>query len=1562
MLDDIKPLSYTEWIFRNNLSETNGYSGYSKYLVNWYEKQKLQKTSLKQDYIQFLKDINFVFGDEQRDRFLSQIDFDNKEDVINSLPYFVSKIKELIKSFNEKRESSKKAKLKYNLASSSKGIELLLYEYILRSFTSKDKIAPVPYKELTGLVPELKDVNSLFFIEIEELYDKGNYFDQSPKLSPSSYTDLASLSTTYPYKNNLTNEQLIGILGSAIKERAASSPISNFFLEFLNTSVLQEDVVSEYDYINAINTIALNEKYLGNDLYALTAIKFQNNLVSDYTVNLELEQGNNWFYWPSGDKIYSFDKIDNIYFSIDINNSDFVSSGATGASSYKLSDIILTDKKGYIEGAWLMGPREFTSEQEVSLTIEQNEIRQFIWPYVGFNLTKNTNQWRGYSLNDESNKYFYFLSNKEKNIILNFYYTSQLPELSSESIFLNQTSFHKQGCYSNKTALDSDVIIKQRNSQDKKSIYNNTNGDTEVAFLYKFEETDIPITSGINNIVWPLLKLTNQDQNLPITITKDFCDPIELKMVSIEDSFKGAVAGLNPDDSDLIYKLDKRDGIPIEAAWLKNISINDLDAGNDEINVYKTNATREYCEKYINGPNQNGLYSVVESGKRISFIWGDVDTPADDVFSYNTHQINCPYNEEERDYYNNQDFNNPKPLNEQLKFWNLCSCKSLLYSPIGHKGDKFTDYHQMTDLLYADPQGLGDDFDVSTWRDTRANDHKTSPQFSFFKLDEDSNNINAGVGFGSWYTSSGSNMILKTGRRYTYYRTHLKTIDNSGPKFVINYDYKDQRSNCLNLQPYDIVLCVDVSNSQKYNLNITEEIIRQIVFEKPSNVQLAIVAFNATQFRCSYLSFNPDVDEIMKIISNFNENDPLTYRTNIYDALKLAYNLLTIDISENNKEVIVDFKNLCFDVNATIINAQRVPVFNKPRIDALKRIIVVSDGQETMESSFSRKLGVTADGQIKGKTTNLTEVYVKTVLNKQKIEVQTIDLGAMSTQNNLMETIANEHLYFNLQKYLATNDTTEVDKIIKNLVFKISSCKDVRSRWCKLVRSNTGSWIPIVNSLGEYEDTDIVLEPGDNLVYVKKDNIEYTSPVNEYASFSMPTKNFCIRIPLKGWDYYTNTYIKSDITVYRGARPFWGKAYVNNDKQNDFEKEFIYMGGHTRWLDYLPYRQPDISDMVLENGNYIEYVRRIPERLKIKETLKFKELKTNYQWNKLEFTKQYSNLSNLFKNDDLEYVVEETFEPSDLILEEYYEFKPAKYNYFARNPFVFRQDLFLLYKCNPTYSSILSAKILTAKNPYAHLDNVNFPTIALLPYTNNFVTKKQVSNYLLPTKLGVPYFCSVGYDIQLDENKIFEFEENKTEQIFLDPTKYGPITRGLSNSDNLSPTKIKSIDNRWMMIPYGSGEMSGIITNTKNTQKFTPYQSEYEILGINPYGVSKPDDEFQFYDKNRKWTGKTKTNFRGEVTEKMYLDRRKRFLAGLGTITTWKMDLFGNNYALFKSKLDTSFLETNDVTVNINDIDYDREILSSNRDPEDRLLPNAYENILYNSSSKEYLDFIIEEE
>jgi len=73
------------------------------------------------------------------------------------------------------------------------------------------------------------------------------------------------------------------------------------------------------------------------------------------------------------------------------------------------------------------------------------------------------------------------------------------------------------------------------------------------------------------------------------------------------------------------------------------------------------------------------------------------------------------------------------------------------------------------------------------------------------------------------------------------------------------------------------------------------------------------------------------------------------------------------------------------------------------------------------------------------------------------------------------------------------------------------------------------------------------------------------------------------------------------------------------------------------------------------------------------------------------------------------------------------------------------------------------------------------------------------------------------------------------------------------------------------------------------------------------------------------------------------------------------MDLFGNNYALIKSKQDENYIEIDDSKVNYNDIVYDRERLSSDQYPANVQRPDDYENINYNSKEKDYLEFLIEE-
>jgi hypothetical protein len=1540
MADELKPYSYNEWLSRSGLAATDDINGYSKYLVKWYEDRKSPRSTLRQDYIQLLKDLNFLFQDDARDRFLASIDFNNEEELINSLPYFTQKIKELVKEYTDKRESVKRSKLKYNLSSSLRGVETLLYEYILRSYTKKGNLIPIPYKELGNILPQLRNVNDTFYIEIEELYDKSNYFDQSPSINVSNYVNSTQLLNSFPYKGNFNQNQLLGMLSAAIKPRIANNPLSDLFLRYLYID--GPGSINEYDYINATNHIAANEKYLGNNLYGLTAIKSNPSEIADYVVSLPFETGNNWFYWPSGDKVYSVDIIDNIYYPLDINKIEWVASGATGGGTYQESDLIFTDKRGYIEGAWLMGPRDIYSKKTVSFNVDSNERRQFIWPYPGFQLAKITNQWKGHATNDDSNKYFYFLSDQQKTFILNKYFTSPLPSVSSLPLYLNETNFHLGGSLAGNSTADSDVVIKQKTTTEINPLYNDSQGSTEASFLYRFQHTNIPITRGVNNILWPIKKFEADDDNLPITVTKNFCLPVELAYIDVVESFKGAIAGLNADSSDIIYKLDKRDGAPIEAAWLKASSITDLNTQEAEIPVYTTKPKPEYCAQYLDGGLQSGIYTKIESGQKTSFIWGDVDTPVDEVIKFINHQDNCPYKNESTNLYNDQDYLNPFPLRDQDLPWSKCNCRSVNYSPIGHKGSNVLDYGGTTDFIFADPQGVAEDFSFNSWRDTRGFDYTQSPQFAFYRLDNSNKDV-IGWGSGSWKPSSGNKMILKTGRRYTYYRAHLKTLTNTTPKMVLHYTYKNPSTFCINLQNFDLVILVDLSNSQKYNLDITKKIIESLIKNRPSNVQIGIVAFNSFEYRCSYLSENPDLEVLYKQLDDFGK-DYTTYRTNIYDALVLAKTLLTTTITQDNKTSIIDFNRLCHDVNATIVAAQKVPVLNMPQQGGQRRILIISDGEETYES-----------------TTGFSLNYSKELKRDFAVQIDAIDIGLRSKFNTLMENMASPNKYYNLQKHISLNDDFSIDRIIKNLIYKINNCRSLDVQWTKLVRNSNGEWIEDLNNTM----SDMKLLPGDHILYVHRDGVEYSSPYNQYVNFNMPAVNFNLKIKLRGWDYATNTFKENTLEEYSGARPFWAKAYVDPDKNNNFDKGAMYLGGHIRWLDYLPIEQPDVSDMVLQHGDYIEYVRNKPEKMKVTQTVPFVERKTNYQWNKLEFLKQYSNLNNLFKYDKIDYIVKPTFEKSDLLIEGFYEFKPVKYNYYARNAFTLSEELFLINKCIPTYSVLASGMVLEAEAPYKHLDNVNYPTIAVLPYTHNFTSKKKTGKYLLPHTFGVSHYGGKGYTMELDEVRINQLETQKVEKIFLDPNKYGPITLGLSQHPNKSPVKVSTIDNRWMMVPYGTGEKSGAITNTQSMQKFTAYQSNYEVYGINHFGVSLQTDGFQFHDAAQRWTGSGQ-NFRGEINSKTYLDRLDRQLTDLGVITNWKMDLFGNNYALYKSNQDANYIETNisseEALIKAQSQLVKREKLSSNIDPQDREEPNSYENLAYNSREQDFLDFVIGEE
>ena len=157
--------------------------------------------------------------------------------------------------------------------------------------------------------PSLSAVGENFFIEIEELYDTNNYLDSDPDVNISEYLSVDSIIEEY-LSEDLTENQLIGILNSRFVPRVANNSLSKVYQAYL-TSLTGFDDEGDQDSNNIddektklINyQINASEKYMGDTLYGLTAIKLKDLNLPDFLLTTDFLDGNNWFIWPRGSKI-----------------------------------------------------------------------------------------------------------------------------------------------------------------------------------------------------------------------------------------------------------------------------------------------------------------------------------------------------------------------------------------------------------------------------------------------------------------------------------------------------------------------------------------------------------------------------------------------------------------------------------------------------------------------------------------------------------------------------------------------------------------------------------------------------------------------------------------------------------------------------------------------------------------------------------------------------------------------------------------------------------------------------------------------------------------------------------------------------------------------------------------------------------------------------------------------------------------------------------------------------------------------------------------------------------
>lgn len=805
LLNTVKPLNYNEWLTRNTgIIPDQSQKQYQKYLNAWYDNQKskndltINSEKIKQDYIGLLKKLQIVFKDDAEFERVANIDFDSNTDIKLAIPFFARKLKEIALYYVNQRERLKKSKLKNNLIGSFNALDKILYEHILSSFTRKNENVNIPTNLLYSAIPSLSSVSQDFQIEIEELYDLTNYFESTEKPDELGKYDLFSTNT------------LLFVLQDFIDEVYQANNFLDVPLSGLANPLLYCSPCETEDSIAIEYVSKLNSKYLGNNIYSLTGGYWDWNIRD---INFNFQTGDNFFYWFSGE--YIREQPDGLFLGNKIN--DIVWDNATGSSNISASDVVFVMVGNLLnEGAWLQKANEIVIDDTMKATMVDGKTFKF--PYPGFGRIVNADDWTGKTITDtEKNDPGFFpsetVTNDSINRAQNRYWAAHDSVSAVQAILLNDTNLNTKGFASVNFPQADKIIVRNTPNLDfvhdtnPNEIYN---GILEVAWLFNFKKTELPIAIGTNSIYYPLQTFNNVSE---LSFRYESGDPIALSDIPVEKSFSGAVAGATINDADLLIKLNSVCGPEVEVAWLKGYPLSAFSPSDtDRCNCVADTANFYTGVRFSTGVTQPGLSFKCDSGKFNKFIWTGPNTNINDVkgFTGFRHDASCEYFKTEK-FESILELNFLKEANKgNYEKWKKCNCRAVNHSPLGHKGSSMLSYKYPTDFIIKDTDQMSD-IDIDTWIGTDGKKYTESNDSVWFKID-DLKEPDVGWGKGEWVNDNSAAFILETGKTYYYYRSDLNRCNFELPYFVINEGYKACKvTNC------DTQDCVPVWTKGKVN-------------------------------------------------------------------------------------------------------------------------------------------------------------------------------------------------------------------------------------------------------------------------------------------------------------------------------------------------------------------------------------------------------------------------------------------------------------------------------------------------------------------------------------------------------------------------------------------------------------------------------------------------------------------------------------------------------------------------------------------------------------------------
>lgn len=728
--DNNAPFSFQEWFkLHQGIVPGQEYKQYNSYLTDWYKQKNNStidsKTRVKLNYLALLKQLQLFFSKEEAENWYNNIDIENEKELLLAIPYFAKKLKEISIYYLQLREAVKQSKLQYNQNGTNASTIKQLQNIIFSNYTqSTNKIINVP-SSIWNYIPQLSSIANTLTIQIEELYDKENYLDKSPTISLSSYF-------------NINNDELYNFLSTKGLHLTSTDWIYKGGIFPLSANYIN---LSSEDISALINTAAT--KYLSQNKFVTLQSLTSSIKIDEYTIFIVT--GDNYFLWP-GTPYNSKAKTLPIYKPTPIQNLNILDL-ATGGQDLSTSDKIFVKTVKGIEGAWLASQPIVYSTEKMYAVFDANSKTAFRFPYPGYGLSAEGYNWTGVSLT--ANPQFFYLDNNTKQAVESEYWSTTLDTVSSAPININDTSLVEYKAYPSSNYNLADKIL----TRDVPPPYVATSyfDETNEAWLYKINQTDISIRANSENIIyWPYQRV-EQTENYPQYFpnnTKDICAPLSISSINIPY----AIAGSDINSADVIYKVTNylsTTADATECCWLSG----------GMLNFNRINAFTNY---------QNSFQGVYSPGIYIKFLWtGKNNTDVDLVFKSLKHQSDCEY------ITKNSTYKNPE----------TCSCNQVLFTPFGHPGEKFTDYNSLADYIVED-NSLFSQLDTTVL---------PTSSFCWFKT-----NTVQGWGDGRWYTSranTNNKFYLQTGKIYAYYRTILQDPNIIYPPLIVRYNFDNYSNN-----------------------------------------------------------------------------------------------------------------------------------------------------------------------------------------------------------------------------------------------------------------------------------------------------------------------------------------------------------------------------------------------------------------------------------------------------------------------------------------------------------------------------------------------------------------------------------------------------------------------------------------------------------------------------------------------------------------------------------------------------------------------------------------------